>query len=93
MHNALGFATLKATQQHYEQQQTGTQQVVWPELQRLFDLGIENEINAVSKILPMFYSELIYFQDVCAAVTHPWVQCYQRRFSGEIWPASHKFHF
>ena len=92
MHIAFGLVTPKAMHQHYDQQQTGTQQAVSPDLQRLFGHSTENEINAVATLVSKIYPELIYFEDVCAilSLTHGY-GVISGDHSGKIWLVNHKF--
>ena len=69
MFQALGCASLKDQQSHYDKVFKGKLQKVSPELQALFDHGNANEINAVAtltgKILPVYFPDLVYREDGC----------------------------
>ncbi|XP_071139869.1 uncharacterized protein [Mytilus edulis] len=69
----IGLGTLKEQQQHYDKAFHGKETPVSAELQELFDYGTSQEINAlgtlVSKILPVYFPDLVYREDGCEVIS------------------------
>ena len=72
LYRALGLASLKEQQEHFDNKFRNIESKVSASLQKLFDYGTENEINAlgtfVAKVMPVFYPTLTYIEDGCSVI-------------------------
>ena len=72
-HRALGISKLKDQKEHYDKIFRGVVSQPSAELQKAFDHGNANEVNAlatfVSKIMPAYYPNLVFKEDGCAVKT------------------------
>lgn len=69
---ALGLDTLKEQQKHHDKVYKGIDEPISEDLQKMFDYGTEQEINAigtlVGKILPVYFPNLVYRENGCEKI-------------------------
>ena len=75
VYSAIGMDTLKGQQQHFDEVIFGAQRPEFDEQSKANMLhGTENENNAKStlltKVLPVYYPELIYYEEGCYTMSH-----------------------
>ncbi|CAC5399604.1 unnamed protein product [Mytilus coruscus] len=72
MFGALGLGTLKDQQEHFDRVHRGIEKPVSDELQKLFDYGTSQEINALctllGKIFPVYFPQLLLKEDGCEVI-------------------------